>query len=209
MDYRTDWPLVAVTGLLALATFLLVLATYLLVRGADQSSQKELEAYVYVNPREAFHIDGQGTLQAYSVIGNSGLTPATNVQRSAGIEVLPPTGAITQPTLREAGKTVIGPRSEIALVKNWAHGQLSADQYQQIRRGDLRVYVFGTVFYDDVFGHHWESDFCNSYYGEEGLDHIEPTNADPKHTSFGYEGWQAKPCEHGNEITQRDRNAQE
>jgi len=90
MDYRTDWPLVAVTALLALATFLLVLASFLLVRGSDQFSEKELEAYVYVNPREAFHMDGQGTLQAYSVVGNSGLTPATNVQRSAGIEVLPP-----------------------------------------------------------------------------------------------------------------------
>jgi hypothetical protein len=82
MNYRTDRPLVAVTGLL-------VLATYLLVRGANQSSEKELEAYVYVNPREAFHIDGQGTLQVYSVIGNSGQIPAINVQRFADIEVLP------------------------------------------------------------------------------------------------------------------------
>jgi hypothetical protein len=43
MDYRTDWPVVAVTALLALATFLLVLATFLLVRGSDQFSEKELE----------------------------------------------------------------------------------------------------------------------------------------------------------------------
>lgn len=39
MNYRTDRPLVAVTGLL-------VLATYLLVRGANQSSEKELEAFI-------------------------------------------------------------------------------------------------------------------------------------------------------------------
>jgi hypothetical protein len=128
------------------------------------------------------------------------------VQRFAGIEVLPPTDAITERTVREAGSTVIGPRSEIALIKNWAHGQLSTDQGQQIRTGDLRVYVFGRIFYDGVFGYHWESDFCNAYYGGEGFEHPEPTKADPQHTSFGYLGLQAKPCENGNEIKQRKLN---
>jgi hypothetical protein len=36
--------------------------------------------------------------------------------------------------------------------------------------------------------------------------HLEPNNADPKHTSFGYLGLQAKPCENGNEIKQRELN---
>jgi hypothetical protein len=94
------------------------------------------------------------------------------VQRFAGIEVLPPTDIPAQRTVREVGSTVIGPRSEIALIKNWAHGQVSADQAQQIRKGDLRVYVFGKIFYDDVFGYHWESDFCNAYYGNEGGSNI-------------------------------------
>jgi hypothetical protein len=64
--------------------------------------------------------------------------------------------------------------------------------------------VFGEIFYDDVFGYHWESDFCNAYYGNEGFGHLEPTDADPKHTTFGYLGWQAKPCEKGNEIKVRE-----
>jgi hypothetical protein len=125
--------------LLVAFTAALALATFGLVADSHWSSEKQLRAYVYLNPREAFHIDGQGMLQVYSIVGNSGLTPASNVQRFAGIEVLPPTDIPTQRTVREVGSTVIGPRSEIALIKNWAHGQVSADQAQQIRKGDLRV----------------------------------------------------------------------
>ena len=53
MEIRTEQRLlVAFTAALALATFLLVGETH-------WSSEKQLRAYVYVNPREAFHIDGQ------------------------------------------------------------------------------------------------------------------------------------------------------
>ncbi len=89
-------------------------------------------------------------------------------------------------THREAGST--------ALIKNWAYAPISSSR---IKKGDLYVYVFGKVFCDDIFGYHWESDFRNAYYGGKGFDYLEPTGADPKHTSFGYLGWQAKPCEKG------------
>ena len=197
---------IAERWLLVVATWVLAIGTIWLVLDAKWSSQQQLRAYVYVNPREAFHIDGQGTLQVYSVIGNSGLTPATKVERFATLDVLPPTDFPAQRVEREAGITVLGPRSEIALVKNWARGQLTADQTQEIKEGTLRVYVFGKVLYDDVLGGHWEFDFCNAYFGREGFDHPEPTPVDPKHTSFSYLGWQAKPCDKGNEIKQRKLN---
>jgi|SRR5271165_7064152 len=100
METRTE------QRLLVAGTWALALVTLYLALDAHWSSEKQLQAYVYVNPREAFHIDGQETLQVYSIVGNSGLTPATNVQRFAGI--LPPTDTLTQRTVREAGHAVTG-----------------------------------------------------------------------------------------------------
>jgi hypothetical protein len=67
----------------------------------------------------------------------------------------------------------------------------------------LRVYMFGRVIYDDVFGGKWETDFCNAYFGPEGIDFPIQPPTNPPSTSFAYLGWQAKPCEEGNEVKER------
>jgi hypothetical protein len=76
---------------LVFGTWLLAVATIWLAWDAKWSSKEQLRAYLYVNPGELYHIDGKGVLQVYSNIGNSGQTPAENVERFAQIEVLPPT----------------------------------------------------------------------------------------------------------------------
>ena len=191
---------IAERWLLVVGTWALAIATIYLALDTRWSSEKQLRAYVYVNPDELYHVDGKGVLQVYSKIGNSGQTPAVKVERFAQIEVLPPTEnpPATKSMLREIGVTVLGPRTEIVLIKNWSGGQLNPDQSRQIRNGDLRVYVFGKVFYDDVVGGRWELHFCNAYFGSELA-----SRADG---SFGYTGWQAKPCENGNELKERELN---
>ena len=188
-----------------MSLFILAIIAYCALRESQKTAQRQLRAYVYVNPQSAFHIDGQGALQVYSVVGNSGQTPALSVERFVGLEVLTPIQNVTNKLmLRENGVTVLGPRSEIALVKNWSQGELPADQFLQIRNGTLRVYVFGKILYEDVYGTKWKTGFCNSYFGSEGVENSQPTATDPKNVSFGYLGWQAKPCEVGNEITERN-----
>jgi hypothetical protein len=160
---------------LAIGTWILAAATIFLALDARWSSDRQIRAYLYVNPGELFHVDGKGALQAYSIIGNSGQTPAMKVERFAGIEVLQPTDNPTanQTMAREAGVTVLGPRTNITLLKNWAGGALTADQTEQVRKGDLRVYVFGKVLYDDVLGSRWQVNFCNVYFGAELAQHQE------------------------------------
>jgi energy-converting hydrogenase Eha subunit F len=75
--------------ILAIFTIALAIIAFLALREAQNTAQRQLRAYVYVNPQSAFHIDGQGTLQVYSVVGNSGQTPAL-IQRERHIEKLTP-----------------------------------------------------------------------------------------------------------------------
>jgi hypothetical protein len=190
---------------LTLVTIILAIIAFFALRESQNTAQRQLRAYVYVNPQSAFHIDGQGTLQVYSVIGNSGQTPALRVERFSGMQVLPSIQNVTDKMMiREDGVTVLGPRSEIALVKNWSGGELSTDQLSQIKQGALRVYMFGKILYEDVYGTKWQTNFCNAYFGIEGVENPQPTANDPKNVSFGYLGWQAKPCEVGNEIKERN-----
>lgn len=185
---------------LVLGTWVLAIATIALALDARWSSDRQIRAYVYVNPDVLFHADGKGTLQVYTGIGNSGQTPAINVQRYAGLEVLPPTEnpLATQPLIREIGVTILGPRTEIFLIKNWAQGALKPNQSQKIHDGTLRVYLFGKALYDDILGDEWELDFCNAYFGGE-----QAPNKEGNDISYGYTGWQSKPCEKGNETKER------
>jgi hypothetical protein len=190
---------------LAFVTVALAVIAFFALRDSQNTAQHQLRAYIYVNPQSAFHIDGQGTLQVYSIVGNSGQTPALNVERFLGLEVLPPIPSVTnKPMPREEGVTVLGPRNEITLVKNWSQGTLSADQFSQIRDGSLRVYVFGMITYEDIYEAKWQTNFCNAYFGPEGVENSQPTVTDPKNASCGYLGWQAKPCETGNQIIKRN-----
>jgi hypothetical protein len=191
---------------IAIGTWALVLATIYIVLSAEGVSHRQLSAYLYINPGPAFHIDGQGILQVYSQLGNSGQTPATNVERFVGMEVAEITNDITKigQSVREEGITILGPRSEVSIIKNWRGGAVSAEQFQKIRYDNkLRIYVFGTILYDDVFDGRWQINFCNAYFGSEGVNVSQPSPTNAGNTSFGYVGWQAKPCETGNEIKKR------
>jgi hypothetical protein len=67
----------------------------------------------------------------------------------------------------------------------------------------LFAIVFGKILYEDLYGTKWQTGFCNAYFGPEGVENSQPSATDPKNVSFGYLGWQSKPCEVGNEIKER------
>lgn len=187
-------------------TGLLWKKTSQLVESGDLTAQRQLRAYVYATPGRAFHVDGKiGALQVYTFIGNSGQTFAKNVRRYAGIDVLPPTPdpASIERIEQEDGVALLNPKGQMPIIKNWSrgNGHPSEEEYDKIRTGELRVYVFGKILYDDEFGNLWETDFCNSYFGSEGI--MFPVDSS---LSFGYEAWQAKPCENGNNEKKREKN---
>jgi hypothetical protein len=58
--------------------------------------------------------------------------------------------------------------------------------------GDLRIYVFGKITYEDAFGGHRHTMFCHAYFG--------PERFDLGKGNYRYEPWQAKSCDRHKEA---------
>lgn len=58
-------------------------------------------------------------------------------------------------------------------------------------KGELRIYAFGKITYEDAFGGRHTTTFCHAYFGPERL---------PFNGSFAYEFWQAKYCDRHNDA---------
>ncbi|MCC8975929.1 hypothetical protein [Bradyrhizobium brasilense] len=77
------------TFLLVFATAWLVWATIKLWRGAEETAQRQLRAYVAVDPK-AINIHGpSGTVNVGYELRNTGQTPAHNVQHASTLEIWP------------------------------------------------------------------------------------------------------------------------
>lgn len=192
-----NWISAAVT---AVATAVLAFITRRLVKlGRDQSktTRAQLRAYVYATPFRAFNVDKFGApVQTYTTIINKGATSAHKIQRWVGINLLrgpvPENFEDLGPLKREEGTYVLPPDGQgfvIQKLRPITDGEL-ADLMTET--GDLQLYAFGKITYEDEFGNpHWTT-FCHVYFGPERLDR----GAD----RFAYESWQAKFSDHHNET---------
>jgi hypothetical protein len=60
-----------------------------------------------------------------------------------------------------------------------------------LMEGVLKIYAFGRITYEDIFGERHVTTFCHAYYGLERL---------PHEGGYAYEHWQAKYCDRHNEA---------
>lgn len=173
--HRRDW-LDNVNALLLFGAFLAAIAAAIFtlkqINLARDTAFRELRAYVYAAPGPVFHIDGEAPLQGYVVIGNSGQTFAQKVIRKVGMRVLGATVPEKVEDLgrmdREEGVMVISPREKHAVIRN--RDRLTPEEVAKIWRSDQgakRIYVFGTITYEDIYGKRHHTDFCHMYFGKE------------------------------------------
>jgi hypothetical protein len=168
------------------------LFTWMQVDVAKDTAQKELRAYVYAVPTRLFHL-GASPTQGYLGIKNGGKTFARNVKRWAGINVLGPKISDAFDDLGklvpEPGAMTLGPDShtDATIICNFR--VLTPDEVDQIKSGEKRIYVFGKITYEDMFGLPHETTFCFVYYGSE--------TASPPDKP-GYLDFQAKYCDRHN-----------
>ncbi len=133
-------------------------------------------AYVAAKPYRAFNIDERGlTAQVYTTISNVGATFARNVERSVGVSIragpVPEEFEDLGTLTREEGKMVLAPGVDGFVIRNLR--PLQRDELTKLMtpEGDLKIYAFGTITYEDVFGTPHVTTFCHAYYGIERLTH--------------------------------------
>ena len=150
---------------------------------------KQMRAYLAVDIGQAVYQDQNLRFGSSPVLTNTGFTPAKNVSFRVMADVLP----IKLPENfqfadfgeKQINDASLAPRQQFVIhgvVKN----KFPDDEVQAIMEGnERRLFVWGTVTYDDVFGGSWETNFCHTYtFFKDGDGRMRPNGFyHPKHNS--------------------------
>jgi hypothetical protein len=161
-----------VTVWLVLVTKALVDQTRELVKGAEATAQRQLRAYLVVEADVLEGFEAERITWAHFNIRNVGQTPAHEVIMATGVEIAP-RGQI--PTFPAPPSAVL--RAQPNARSAYFADQLRAkkDALRPFNQGEIdavladrsRVCLGGRVYYKDVFGDEWHTDFVYVYSGPE------------------------------------------
>jgi hypothetical protein len=166
------------TLVLATATLFLWLSTRRLVWGAEDTAQRQLRAYISVNPSEISRITPTETFHFAFVLLNGGSTPAYSVGQVGELQLtehpLPENFPFPNLPPERKSLTMVPPRIP-SIGHLLATSKFTKDEIIEILtgapEGGRRLYIFGHVDYIDAFKKkHWTR-FCFSFPGwHEAID---------------------------------------
>jgi hypothetical protein len=146
------------------------------VAGAEDSSKRELRAYLTVVVGEATFqerrpADKGGNLMfgCRPLVVNTGRTPARNIIFKARAAImpfpLPKETHLPEATDKSVEGNVLGPQQQ-ANMFSVVEGYRSDQESEQIKHGigDMGLYTWGLVTYEDVFGETHFTRFCQRTY---------------------------------------------
>lgn len=162
-----EWWLVVLTGVLAVATVSLWWATRCLVLGAEKTAERQLRAYVFMEPgRVSMDPLGPPWTVIFSFsLRNAGQTPAYDLQYNAVLMIAPhPLPAnFPFPTMQATNGAKIVIHPGIRFDGHVLSQPLSQTDISRISGNKPeRLYVFGLIEYKDTFGNARETRFCGS-----------------------------------------------
>jgi hypothetical protein len=128
---------------------------------------KQMRAYVQVNIGSATAQRGELKFASIPEIINVGLTPAKKVSYRVMADVLdsnlPANHVFPEPEQIFSNDATLNARQTFkinAIVKN----RFDAAEVAEVSKGlQKRLFVWGTITYDDVFEGHWETKFCHNF----------------------------------------------
>jgi hypothetical protein len=128
---------------------------------------KQMRAYVAVNIGAATYQDENLKYASNPMILNTGFTPAKNVSSRVTAAILDTKLAAdykfddsAEMLLNDA---TLSPRQSFVIL-GVVKDRFEAEEVAAIMKGDVRrLYVWGTVNYEDVFGGSWETRFCHHF----------------------------------------------
>lgn len=129
---------------------------------------KQMRAYLAVDIGQAIYQDKNLKFESDPILVNTGFTPARNVCYRVMADILP-TNLPNNYKFEDYGERIvndisIAPRQQVilhAVVRN----RIPDAEVAGVMEGTVkRLYVWGTITYDDVFGGSWETNFCHSFF---------------------------------------------
>jgi hypothetical protein len=155
------------TLLLVIVTAWLVWATIKLFRGAEDTAQRQLRAYLKIDVHRLTIEPPR--LDSDVKVTNGGATPVKNMRHEAGIfcEIYPLPDKYCFPEITMARQDRASCQSgETVTFTAGILQDVTFEERQEIEAsGWLRYYVFGTLWYDDIFNNPHFSEFCFSIGG--------------------------------------------
>jgi hypothetical protein len=188
---HTDWNLVYATWALCVITFGLAIytgrlfyATAQIARESGENSKRQLRAYITVTPGAAYYQDRSNEDPAHHMrfwttpqVTNTGATPARNARQRSAIGIhpypLPDHFSFALPDAPAEGMTMANGQFTELQPQNFVD-KVPDDEVLAIMRGNGRaLYVWGIVYYNDIFGESHETKFCHMITWQRWTDGVE------------------------------------
>jgi hypothetical protein len=145
--------LVIVTAILVIVTGFLWQATRNLVRGAEETAERQLRAYVSVSSAEVRKFGTAQPLEARVVVRNSGQTPAYKLRNQIAIAAakFPVKKFPDYPEWKSTSSGFLGPGE---IIQSWINAPraLTTEEQAKVVSGEVAIYVSFEVRYWDTFG---------------------------------------------------------
>jgi len=147
-----------------------LICTFMIMR---ETSIKQLRAYITVSagPLEQFVADKP--VVTMIMLDNMGATPARDMFHISGFATSTAEAGVSFERLnwRKArkitNKTFIIPKA--SKIRKESPESLPREQFDRVMVAkDRLVFVYGTIFYRDIFGYHRTTRFCMRYSGGQG-----------------------------------------
>jgi hypothetical protein len=127
---------------------------------------KQMRAYVSVKTGTAIYQDETLRFQYDPVISNSGLTPAYNISYKISTDVLPtdlpPDHEFVFYGQARENDAFLAPRESFFLSGVLRHRFPDAEVEEIMHGEGRRLFCWGEVTYDDIYGASWKTRFCHT-----------------------------------------------
>jgi hypothetical protein len=129
---------------------------------------KQMRAYVQVNIGKSTAQRDSMVFGSWPEIVNVGLTPAKNVSYRLMADIMDPALMLReyvypQPEQVFTNDATLNPRQQFTVMATVKH-RFEPSEVEAICKGEKkRLYVWGTITYDDVFGGHHETRFSHNF----------------------------------------------
>jgi len=152
--------LIAFVGVLWASAQRILAATHQIALAQKRDLEATQRAYVSAHPYGVAPFNSAAYAEGHVGFRNAGKLPARNVRWFVDVAVSSDARRAHFPIRELIGNNLIPPNSEMTQRGRTA---ISQDEFDNFLANNLWLYVWGTVQYEDGFGHERHTNFCHRY----------------------------------------------